>query len=53
LPEILSQWRQEFQRLLKRQEILATTIAQNFLTAIFHRRVVLKNIREAFDFESK
>ncbi|HMS35202.1 MAG TPA: hypothetical protein PKC91_14055 [Ignavibacteria bacterium] len=47
LPEILSQWQQNFQLLVRqksaaeivRQEIFAPAIAQNFLTAIFLRRV--------------
>jgi len=47
LPKILSQWQQKFQLLVRqksaaelvRQEIFAFAIAQNFLTAIFHRRV--------------
>ena len=46
LPEIISQWQQKFQLLVRqkiaaelvRQEIFALAIAQNFLPAIFHRR---------------
>jgi hypothetical protein len=50
LPEILSQWQQKFQLLVRqksaaelvKQEIFALAIAQNFLSAIFHRRVVFQ-----------